>query len=137
VHARIRASRGVDRQAALRKLFQNIRQRALDRGLAGLRLPSAKIRAVVSDGEFYISHGIENQWNHRCTQMNTDKKKAISRKETMGRKWIASRPASKSVYGVGYLALGISFFVLTLIFSFFYRCSSVCIRGSIHTPERA
>jgi hypothetical protein len=65
----------------LRQLFQNIRQHTLNRGLPRLSLPAAKIRTVVSNGEFEISHGIENQWNHRCAQMNTDKKKAINRKK--------------------------------------------------------
>jgi len=58
------SSSAMNWQPLLREIFQDIAQSALNRGLPGLYLPSAKIGSVVRQGEFDVLHGRRRQLSH-------------------------------------------------------------------------
>ena len=64
MNACVRSSSAMNWQPLLCEILQDIAQSALNRGLPGLYLPSAKIGSVVRQGEFDVLHGRRRQLSH-------------------------------------------------------------------------
>jgi hypothetical protein len=64
MNARVGTPRGLNLQPLLRKIFQHIAYRALNRRLSGLDLPSTEISSVISQREFDILHRLSMQLSH-------------------------------------------------------------------------